>query len=40
MQAIDAAIDSMKKDGSMAILQKKWFGTTFEMPATPAGSVI
>jgi polar amino acid transport system substrate-binding protein len=40
MQAIDAAIDGMKKDGSMATLQKKWFGTTFEMPATPADSVI
>ena len=33
MDAVDAAIDKMKADGSMATLQQKWFGTTFDMPA-------
>ncbi len=33
MEAVDAAIDAMKADGSMATLQRKWFGTTFDMPA-------
>ena len=33
MNAVDAAIDAMKADGSMATLEQKWFGTTFDMPA-------
>jgi polar amino acid transport system substrate-binding protein len=34
MQAVDDAIDKMKADGRMAALQQKWFGVTFDMPAT------
>ena len=33
MAAIDDVMDKMKADGSMGALQKKWFGTTFDMPA-------
>ena len=32
MAAIDAALIKMKKDGSMAALQKKWFGVSFDTP--------
>lgn len=32
MDAIDAAIIGMKKDGKLAELQKKWFGVSFDTP--------
>lgn len=32
MDAVDAAILKMKKDGRLAALQKKWFGDTFDTP--------
>ena len=32
MDAVDAAILKMKKDGRLATLQKKWFGQAFETP--------
>ena len=32
MDAVDAAILKMKKDGRLAVLQKKWFGQAFETP--------
>lgn len=34
MDAVDAAILKMKKDGRLAALQKKWFGDAFETPDT------
>ena len=34
MDAVDAAILKMKKDGRLATLQKKWFGQAFETPDT------
>lgn len=34
MQAVDAVMNKMKADGRMAALQRKWFGITFETPAT------
>ena len=34
MDAVDAAILKMKKDGRLGTLQKKWFGQTFETPDT------
>ena len=34
MQAVDGVMNKMKADGRMAALQKKWFGITFETPAT------
>lgn len=34
MDAIDAALLKMKKDGRMAKLQEKWFGVAFETPDT------
>jgi len=40
MQAVNDAIDKLKKDGRMAALQQKWFGTTFDMPAMAAASAI
>ncbi len=33
--AVDAALLKIKKDGRMAKLQQKWFGTTFDTPETP-----
>ncbi len=35
MDAIDAAILAMKKDGRLAEIQKKWFGVTFDTPDAP-----
>lgn len=35
MDAIDAAILDMKKDGRLAEFQKKWFGVTFDTPDAP-----
>ncbi|MFT3974335.1 MAG: transporter substrate-binding domain-containing protein [Amaricoccus sp.] len=35
MDAIDAAILDMKKDGKLAEFQKKWFGVTFDTPDAP-----
>ena len=35
MDAVDSALVSMEKDGRMAAIQKKWFGTTMELPARP-----
>ena len=32
--AIDTAMNKMKADGRMEALQKKWFGITFDTPAT------
>jgi polar amino acid transport system substrate-binding protein len=32
MDAIDGAMLKIKKDGRMATIQKKWFGTTFDTP--------
>ena len=32
MQAVDGEIHTMKQDGRMQALQKKWFGTTFDTP--------
>ncbi|MBP0614225.1 transporter substrate-binding domain-containing protein [Jiella mangrovi] len=34
IDAVDAAILKMKKDGRMEKLQEKWFGTTFDTPDT------
>ncbi|TFF27265.1 transporter substrate-binding domain-containing protein [Jiella endophytica] len=34
MDAVDAAILKMKKDGRMEKMQEKWFGTTFDTPDT------
>lgn len=34
MDAIDAAIIKIEEDGRMAELQKKWFGTTMDLPKT------
>lgn len=34
MNAVDAAMAKIKADGRMATLQKKWFGTSFDTPAT------
>lgn len=34
MDAIDAAIVKIEQDGRMAELQKKWFGTVMNLPAT------
>lgn len=34
MDAIDAAIVKIEQDGRMAELQKKWFGTTMDLPST------
>ena len=34
MDAIDAAIVKIEQDGRMAELQKKWFGTTMDLPPT------
>lgn len=34
MQAIDGVMNKMKADGRMEALQKKWFGITFDTPAT------
>ena len=34
LDAVDAAILKIKKDGRMAKLQEKWFGTTFDTPDT------
>ena len=34
MDAVDAAILKMKKDGRLGTLQKKWFGDVFETPDT------
>ena len=34
IKAIDDAIAKMKTDGSMAALQKKWFGIAFDTPAS------
>ena len=34
MDAVDAAILKMKKDGRLGTLQKKWFGQAFETPDT------
>ncbi|MEX6508717.1 transporter substrate-binding domain-containing protein [Jiella sp. M17.18] len=34
IDAVDAAILKLKKNGSMAKLQEKWFGTTFDTPDT------
>lgn len=35
MDAIDAAILEMKKDGRLGEMQKKWFGVTFDTPDAP-----
>jgi len=35
MDAVDAVIISMEKDGRMAAIQKHWFGTTMDLPAKP-----
>ena len=34
MQAVDEVMNRMKADGRLAALQKKWFGITFDTPAT------
>lgn len=34
MDAVDAAILKMKKDGRLGVLQKKWFGQAFDTPDT------
>ena len=36
--AVDAALLKIKKDGRMAKMQQKWFGTTFDTPDTAAGA--
>jgi len=35
MDAIDASLVKMEKDGRMAVIQKKWFGNTMELPSNP-----
>ncbi len=35
MDAVDAAIVAMEKDGRMAAIQKKWFGTAMDVPSKP-----
>ncbi|MDR3671857.1 MAG: transporter substrate-binding domain-containing protein [Holophaga sp.] len=35
LDAVDAALVSMEKDGRMATIQKKWFGTTMQLPGKP-----
>jgi polar amino acid transport system substrate-binding protein len=34
MQAVDSVLNKMKADGRLEALQKKWFGITFDTPAT------
>ena len=34
MDAVEGAMAKIKKDGRMATIQKKWFGTTFDTPDT------
>jgi polar amino acid transport system substrate-binding protein len=33
LDTVDAVLVSMEKDGRMATIQKKWFGTTMQLPA-------
>ncbi len=35
MDAIDAIMQAMHKDGRMAAIQKKWFGATMDVPMQP-----
>ena len=35
LDAVDAAMVKMEKDGRMAAIQKKWFGTAMDVPSKP-----
>jgi polar amino acid transport system substrate-binding protein len=35
LDAVDAVLVSMEKDGRMAAIQKHWFGTTMDLPSRP-----
>ncbi|MGA2080343.1 MAG: transporter substrate-binding domain-containing protein [Holophaga sp.] len=35
MDAVNAAMVKMEKDGRMAAIQQKWFGTSFDLPQAP-----